>query len=178
VECGALHESHTDAFNRLDQPTRHAVAALLRSARFSMQMQREVLDWVPEIACAEGIDGGQVLACPEVEALVQGRANNKPQALDRIRSTLFARRFPRLAALRSEWEALSARVNPDPALVKLRAPESFERDGIEICIRAKDGAQMMSLLARLHAIPEATWDRLARPAAPADTELDRSSAQA
>ncbi len=167
LDCGALHPAHAGAFARLEPDAQAAIARLFGTARFTMQRQRELIEWLPEIACRENATVSQVLACAEAQAVVAHDKANAPQVVQRLHDTLRVRRFPRLCAMRAEWERTARRVNPNPRRVTFTAPEAFERDGLEVTVRAQDEKELARLLEQLAAVREDQWRKLVRPAAPA-----------
>ena len=163
IDSAALNVAHAEAFGSLDADARAALGAVFSTARFSLQSQRELIEWVPEIACREAVSAAEVLECPEAAALRNRAAANKPQAIERLRQALRRRRFPCLSAARNRWEQEVRAANPDPARIVFIAPEAFEHDGVEIRISARDESEAKRLCARLAELPESTWQALTRP---------------
>jgi len=165
VDSGALKAMLAGAFTHLSPEARDGIGALLQCARFSLQTQRELIEWLPEIACAEGCTVREVLLCPEADAVRDPRAPNRPQAIEKLRGALRTRRFPRLEAMRKHWEQDVRSANPDPGRVAFVAPEAFERDGVEVRLAIADEHEAARLLRGLSAIPPELWRRITCPAA-------------
>jgi hypothetical protein len=164
VRDGVLDIANATPCRSLEPAERAPVFVLLRRNSFSRQMQRELLDWLPELAFREKCSIGQLIAEPWITEIETNGKLNGPQKIDHLRNALFNRRFPMLAQAKAGWEELAVQLNPDRSKVQFKASEAFEKNRLEIRLVATSGEQAAELFSRLSQIPVEKWDRLIYPA--------------
>jgi hypothetical protein len=159
LECGSAPE-----VQRLDPIDREAVIALLHQYSFTRQMQRELLDWLPECAFREKCTVADILAASWLQEIHHNEKLNGPQKIDRIRTALFNRRFPTIARAKKAWSESAAELNPDPSHVHLKPSEAFEKNRLELRITVTSAEQAAMIFSRLCDVAPQKWDQLIYPA--------------
>ena len=149
---------------RLSPPDRAAVFAFAHRYRFSRQMQRELLDWLPELAFREKCTIADILLLPEIVEIEKNTRLNAPQKIERLRTALFNRRFPTLARAKKVWDELAARCNPDSRLVQFKPAEAFEKNRLELKITVSNAEEAKTVFNRLATIDSTDLNRLIYPA--------------
>jgi hypothetical protein len=164
VYDGALEPCSAPDADRIDPPDREALLTFLRQHRFSRQMQRELLDWLPEIGFREKSTLHDICASSWLQEIEQNPKLNGPQKIDHLRSVIFNRRFPTLARAKSRWAEHAAKLNPDPDKVLFKPSEAFEKNRLEMRISITSAEQATNIFSRLNEIKPEMWDRLIYPA--------------
>ncbi|MBN1309093.1 MAG: hypothetical protein JXA18_14310 [Chitinispirillaceae bacterium] len=164
VEAGGLEGSLASEVNRLGPPNQEAVIAFFRRYPFSRQMQRELLDWLPELAFREKRTLPELFASSWLREIEQSEKLNGPQKIDRLRNAVFNRRFPTVARAKEVWNGLAAKLNPDRRRVTFKPSEAFEKNQLALSISIASADQAKQIFNSLAALPEEQWDRLIYPA--------------
>jgi hypothetical protein len=141
-----------------------AIVSLFSKFTFTRQMQRELLEWLPELVYRIKKTIPELLAIEFIKNIVDDRKLNDPQKIKKIRDYFYDLRFPTLSEAKKEWQALVSATNPSPSKISFNASESFEKNTLEIKIRINDAAEARTLLKKLAEIPETQWDALIYPA--------------
>jgi hypothetical protein len=163
VVCGRIHAEAAAAFLRLSADDRQCVLAIFDQLRLSMQMQRQTLAWLSEIAWRDGISVCSLLRQLQLDVLFGDSRINSPQKIQRLRDRLYRLRYPQLSAEEQRWRTEAAAINPDPEQVALSHSPSFEKNGVAISIHAETGKRLRALLAALAHVSDAQWQSLAAP---------------
>ena len=164
VFAGALDRALAPELRRLDGPDREATLAFFRQYAFSRQTQRELLDWLPELAFRERRTIAAILAADEIVAVGGNTRLNGPQKIERLRDALYHRRFPTLARARQTWKELADRCNPDPRMVQFKPSEAFEKNRLELRITVTDAEAAHATFSQLSALESDVWNQLIYPA--------------
>ena len=149
------HLSDTDA---------QALITLFSAIPFSRQMQRELAEWLPEIAFNREIPLLHLLESESLAAILNNTRLNTPQKAALIHELAYEMRFPLYVKTKNSWNAHSRRLNPDPSRVSFHPSAYFEKNQIEIRIKADDGTSLQELMSRLAAIDADRWWKLIDPA--------------
>jgi hypothetical protein len=164
VYRGTLERVLAPEVRRLDPADRTAVLLFTQKHPFSRQAQRELLDWLPELAYREKCPVADILALPEISAIEHNEKLNGPQKIDHLRTALFNRRFPTLSRAKKEWELLAAQCNPDPRRVQFKPAEAFEKNRLEVRISITTAEEAKTIFSQLGALEASQWNRLIYPA--------------
>jgi hypothetical protein len=138
--------------------------ALFSAISLSRQMQRELAEWLPEIAFNQKISLAALLRAEPLAGIAAAQALNAPQKAAKFHGTAHEMRFPLYVRTKNAWSAHSRCLNPDPERVSFHPAAYFEKNQLEIRIRAEDGAALHELMARLAAIGPDEWGKLIDPA--------------
>lgn len=161
---GKLDRALAPELQRLEEPDRKATLAFFAVYSFSRQMQRELLDWLPELAFRERKSIVELLTTEEVLTIGASTKLNGPQKIEHLRELLYNRRFPTIARAKQTWKELAARSNPDPRQVQFKPSEAFEKNRLELKITITDAKQAHDVFSQLSALAPDVWNQLIYPA--------------
>lgn len=136
---------------------------LFSQVSLSRQQQRELVEWLPEIAFAEEKTICALLNENQIKEILDNLTINQPQKAQKIRDLFFKRRFPDLVALKQKWSAMVNKVNPDQARIHFNVPETFEKNRLELKIILDEAQKAVELVTKLGSISKETWDKLIYP---------------
>lgn len=163
VFSGRLDPAVAPEMSHLKEPDAQALIGLFSRLSFSRQMQRELAEWIPEIAFIRKVTVPQLLLSATVDEVLSDKRLNDPQKAARIHEQVHDIRFPLYAEARRRYAARSRKINPDPARVVFQAGQYFENRRLEIRIRADDPAAIGPILTRLAAVRPEEWQALMDP---------------
>lgn len=164
VEEGFLDRSVVHDCTYLTDDERDALLAFFKQFAFSRQMQRELLEWLPELSFREQQSIIQLLGATWVREVADDLRMNTPQKIAHLRSVFYARRFPTLVKAKKTWDHLVATLNPDRQHVLFKPSDAFEKNRLELKVTLTSGQQAKELFARMAALDESSWDKLIYPA--------------
>lgn len=164
VEEGFLDRSVAPDCTYLTDDERDALLAFFKQFAFSRQMQRELLEWLPELSFREEQSIPQLLGAVWVREVADDLKMNAPQKIAHLRSVFYARRFPTLVKAKKAWDHLAATLNPDRQHVLFKPSDAFEKNRLELKVTLTSGLQAKELFARMAALDESSWDKLIYPA--------------
>jgi adenylate cyclase class IV len=136
---------------------------LFSRVNLSRQQQRELVEWLPEIAFAEAKTICALLNESQIKEILENESVNQPQKAQKIRDLIFKKRFPDLAALKQKWSVMVNKVNPDQARIHFNVPEAFEKNRLEVKIILDEAQKAVELIAKLGSICKETWEKLIYP---------------
>ncbi|MEW6669632.1 MAG: ParB/Srx family N-terminal domain-containing protein [Thermodesulfobacteriota bacterium] len=129
----------------MDQDTREVVSDWLLKMRFSINYQREVIDYITDISHRDGLSVRQVLSDEGLMTLLHGETRNQPQRIKAVLDVLRQRRFPTLArAERTFRDRISGLGLPPDA--GITHPPGFESGGYRLEVRFSDGEALRETL--------------------------------
>lgn len=131
--------------------------------KFSLQTQRELLEWLPEIACNENKTVCDILCEEQITNILEDIKLNNPQKIQKMHSLLYKRKFPRLSEARNIWQKQAAALNPDPSRVTFVPNPNFEKNLLEIKISVTDSQNAATILKKLADVPPGEWQTLIYP---------------
>ena len=137
---------------------------LFSAIPFSRQMQRELAEWLPEIAFNREISLPRLFQTERLTAILNNTRLNTPQKAAQIHEMAYEMRFPLYVKTKNSWNTHSRHLNPDPSHVSFHPGAYFEKNQIEIRIKADNGASLQELMGRLAAIDTDGWWKLIDPA--------------
>lgn len=127
--------------------------------RMSVQTQRELLDWVPEIALREETSCARVLA----HAVERTAPDSTPAGGALLHDALRTQRFPLLAAAQHFWHETVSRITPDTQRVRFEPSAGFERARVQVHVTVDSAQRAGELFAGLAALPPRIWEQLLSP---------------
>jgi hypothetical protein len=164
IDSNALDISVTQDFLALDVQSRDAIRELFTVFQFSRSTQRELIEWLPEIAFVRKTTVGEITGSPEVDTIINHQSLNTPQKMQKLRDYFYALRYPMLVSVKEEWHALARKINPLPSRCQFIPSEAFERNRLEIKLSVTKHEEIELLLEKLKNIPSEQWDKLIYPA--------------
>jgi len=163
VGCGILDITAAPLLSQLKSDDSEAILRLFSENSFSRQMQRELVEWIPEIAFREKCPVVNVIDSESIKQIRENAKLNGPQKIQKIRDTVFEKRFPNLARAKESWRNLSRISNPDPGKIVFQSSEAFEKNRLEVKITLTNSSQAATIFNKLLLISPETWDRLIYP---------------
>jgi hypothetical protein len=147
----------------LCEPDASALIRLFATLTFSRQMQRELAEWLHEIAFISRSSIQDIIASPGIDGILSSAKLNAPQKIAAIHDFAFSQRFPLYAASKKLWTKKIREVNPDPSAVTFVAGPSFEKTGIGLRIRLNDATKAGDTMRDLAAISLEDWQKVLDP---------------
>ncbi|HEX2955607.1 MAG TPA: hypothetical protein VHO70_02175 [Chitinispirillaceae bacterium] len=141
-----------------------AIISFFSNFTFTRQMQRELLEWLPELVYKNKKSIPELFAMDIIRNIINDRKLNDPQKIKKIRDYFYDLRFPTLSEARKEWQALASAVNPSPSKISFNPSEAFEKNTLEVKIRINDATEARTILKKLSEISEENWGSLIYPA--------------
>jgi len=164
IDSSALDISVAQDFLALDIQSKDAIRELFSAFQFSRSTQRELIDWLPEIAYTQKTTVRELICSQEVDSIINHQTLNAPQKMQKIRDYFYAQRYPMLMSVKEEWNALARKINPLPSRCQFIPSEAFERNRLEIKLTVTKHQEIELLLEKLKNIPSEQWDKLIYPA--------------
>ncbi len=164
VATGALDITVAPEMAHLSDTDAGALITLFAAIRLSRQMQRELAEWLPEIAFNRRIPLPELIECGELGDIRRDTRLNNPQKAAHIHGAAYEMRFPLYTRTKNAWNAHSRRLNPDPSSISFHPAAYFEKNLLEIRIKVGDGASLHELMGKLAEIDTPDWWKLIDPA--------------
>lgn len=158
-----LDLSNVEDFLHLSTADSQSILKLFSHFRFSRQLQRELIEWLPEIAFNHNTTVTDLLKDNHIQELISNKKIAPPQIIEQLRKYFFTLRFPSYSNILTEWNRLSVKANTLKKFVKFNHDEAFEQNGIDLICHITDNTQIKELIKMLENIPEETWDFLINP---------------
>lgn len=164
IESAALDISVAQDFLALDMQCRDSIRELFTALQFSRSTQKELIDWLPELAYTKKTTITELIGSTDVAAIINHQTLNAPQKVQKIRDYFYGLRYPMLSSVKEEWLALARKINPLPSRCQFIPSDAFERNRLEIKLTVTKHEEIELLLEKLKNIPSAQWDKLIYPA--------------
>jgi hypothetical protein len=158
-----LHAHNAADFRLLSEKDRNNFLEIFKGLGLSLQTEREFIQWMPEIACAQKSSVKDFSGFKEIETIINDTTLNAPQKIQKISSLLRSLRFPRFDNAGKNWDKLAREVNPDASKVNFIASPFFEKNRLEVRLVFSRSQEVLETLKKLSAIPETAWSRLINP---------------
>jgi hypothetical protein len=142
----------------------NAVLQLFTRFPFTRQMQRELLEWLPELVYRSKKSIIELIELEYVKKTIEDRKLNDPQKIKKIRDHYYELRFPTLIRAKKAWNTLASTLNPAPSNVIFSPSEAFEKNMLEVKIRITEAQQGIDTLKKLSEISTEDWESLIYPA--------------
>lgn len=162
VVSGALDPAVAPEMSHLKEPDAGALIALFSQQPFSRQMQRELAEWIPEIAFIRRTTV-QKLVSENIDSVLADSRLNGPQKAARIRDLVHEIRFPLFSAAGKRFAEQARTINPDPSRVSFQSSPYFEKKRLEIRITADEAETVARLLEKLAKVGADEWRALMDP---------------
>jgi hypothetical protein len=163
---GTLDPTVAPEMNHLPEGDAQELIKVFTVLAFSRQMQRELAEWLPEIAFIQKISLAGLLAAGPLAGILSDKNINDPQKTARFHDHVHAVRFPLYTETKKAWMEQCRKINPDPSKVTFQPSPYFEKNSLEIRIKANDAAAMKQVLQKLAEIDMERWKRLVDPTTP------------
>ncbi|MBD3314602.1 MAG: hypothetical protein GF344_02335 [Chitinivibrionales bacterium] len=162
VVQGKIHPVCAQELVRWDARDQDAFMEALSGLEPSQQTQREIAEWLGELASAEerSISG----LIEEIIVPVAAKPHlNAPQRIAKIHEAIFVRRFPRYSAARERWRKAAQSANPASSAIRFVPNPYFEKDRLEVRVRVRAPGEAVGLFRDLAAISAEQWRLLINP---------------
>jgi hypothetical protein len=163
VARGILDITAAPLLSQLKDDDSEAILRFFSENAFSRQMQRELIEWIPEMAFRQKCTVYEVIDSEMISRIRDNTKLNGPQKIQKIRDTVFEKRFPNLARAKEVWQNLSRISNPDPGKIVFQSSEAFEKNRLEVKITLTNSSQAATIFNKLLLISPETWDKLIYP---------------
>ncbi|MCL2689236.1 MAG: hypothetical protein FWE57_05245 [Chitinispirillia bacterium] len=130
---------------------------------FTRQTQREIAEWVPEIAYRENKSVKNILGDESILSILNSEKLNNPQKSQKIRDELYKKRFPMFSQMQTKWKKAAAAVNPNSSKVQFIPSPGFEKKRLEIKVVVESGDEARELFNSLAQIDAGKWDEIIFP---------------
>ncbi|MBD3344285.1 MAG: hypothetical protein GF401_04400 [Chitinivibrionales bacterium] len=147
----------------LDQHERAVFLSLFSNLKLSFQIQREFLEWLPEIAMNEKCSVSDIVQKKEIVDLIDSQTLNAPQKIEKMRDLLFSMRFPRYSKALKEWKQHATAVNPAPKKVEIVHSPGFEKQRLTVHLSFSNGREAREICSKLKEISPSDWNKLLYP---------------
>jgi len=146
-----------------DAEDKNVITGFFEKIPFTRQTQREIAEWVPEIAYRENTTVRNVLDGENILAILHSEKLNNPQKSQKIRDELYKKRFPMFSQMQTKWKKTAAAVNPNPSKVQFIPPPGFEKKRLEIKVTVENGDEARKIFSSLAQIDVDKWDEIVFP---------------
>lgn len=163
MDAGMAHKENASHWAALQPDDGCDVLAFFQHLSLSRQMERELLEWLPEIADRSGVSVQSILSSKPVASAIDVSGGNRPQAAQRLRHSLEQMRFPTLTAVRERWQQVERAVNTQRTHLRLSPSDSFEHDLLEVRFTVGTPDDAAACVQTLAAIDRRQWQTLISP---------------
>jgi ribonuclease D len=153
----------------LEKQDRTVFLETFRDLELSQQTQRELLEWLPEIAFSRNISVSDVLKSKEACDIMENKALNAPQKIEGVREVVYGWKYPAYSRALKNWKQIAASTSraivenePSSQVVFLPNP-AFEKNRLEIRITIGHARAAKEMFERLSQIPQNIWGQLIYP---------------
>jgi hypothetical protein len=163
VEEGRLAVQNVPFFFSADEATRSLFCTLIETLKLSVQMQKEFLEWLTEIAVSDDprVDFSSIQKT--VAEILDHSTLNAPQKIIKLREYFHSLRYPVYHRMEHRWKRSVARHNPFPDRILFRHTPAFEKDSLSVTFRVSSGKEAKELLDGLGTISVEKWQELIYP---------------
>jgi hypothetical protein len=169
VAQGRINIRNTEDFSLLEKQDRTAFLDMFRDLELSQQTQRELLEWLPEIAFSKNMSVSDLLQSKEMYNILENKTLNAPQKIEAVRDVAYAWKYPAYSEALKNWKHTAAATSravvdnePFSQVVFLPSP-AFEKNKLDIRISIGHARAAKELFERLSQIPQSAWARLIYP---------------
>ncbi|MBU2552426.1 MAG: ParB N-terminal domain-containing protein [Proteobacteria bacterium] len=125
LASGVLDPETAETLLELSPDDRAAASSLLDALRPGLNKRRQILTWLTEIARRDERTLAGILSEPGFRAILDDESLNRPLRTARVRTLLYARRYPVVSRLESERAARMRALRLPPS-IRLKPPLNFE----------------------------------------------------
>ena len=163
VMQGTLDSAVAPEMGHLKEADVDSILGLFQTIPFSRQMQRELVEWLHEIAFSQRTTIRGLLASNEFSEILSAPRLNLPQKAAKLHEIAHAHRFPLYTKAKERWKEHARKTNPDPASLSFQASPFFEKRGVEVRIKIDDADEAVQLMNKLALIKTGEWRKLIDP---------------
>jgi hypothetical protein len=163
VVHGTLDPAVAPEMNHLSETDAGALIGLFSRLSFSRQMQRELAEWLPEIAFIRKMPLPELLKSCPFTGILAGNRLNDPQKVAKIHEEAHSSRFPLYSEIKKTWIEKARRINPEPSKVSFQGSPYFEKNSLEIRIKAENPEEILQILRQLASVDLHKWQELIDP---------------
>ncbi|MFP4418030.1 MAG: hypothetical protein ACLFSB_12230 [Chitinispirillaceae bacterium] len=163
VYDGIVSLHSLEDFLSLSEEDRGQLLHHLAGLKPSVQLQKELFGWLPEIAAARQTDIVSLLNDSKVAAILSSTSLNDPQKLQKLREHFYCLRFPTVSAAESRWKRRKQAICFNNKNISVIPDPFFEKKRTEIRIKAQNGKEIVEALNLLCRTDEKQWDLLIDP---------------
>jgi hypothetical protein len=169
VVSGKIHSKLVPEFCLLSSADQSAFLAFFSGLLLSQQTQREMLEWLPELAYAQECTVAELLAGEPVQAIVNNAGLNGPQKIETLRNYMYMQKYPLFSEALKTWKKTAAATvktvlknEPSSQIVFVPSP-AFEKNRLEIRISVAHAKAAREIFGKLADVPDSTWSELIYP---------------
>jgi len=169
VVSGKVHAKLVMEFCQLTPADQSAFLTFFGGLLLSQQTQREMLEWLPELAYAQGCTVAGLLTKEPIQAIVNDAGLNGPQKIETLRNYVYAQKYPLYSEALKNWKKTATATvttvlknEPSSQIVFVPAP-AFEKNRLEIRISITHAKAAREIFGKLADIPHSTWSELIYP---------------
>ncbi|MDZ7830543.1 MAG: ParB/RepB/Spo0J family partition protein [Desulfobacterales bacterium] len=133
ILSGAIPLTIALALEKLEPPAAEALADFFDGLRPTLNQQKEMLEWIQEIAGACDQSIPDVLKTTPIPEILADQDLDRPQKLKKVRNVLKERRYPTICRFEAVMEKNRKALNL-PADIRLSAPAGLEDDRFSMTI--------------------------------------------
>jgi ParB family transcriptional regulator, chromosome partitioning protein len=137
--------------HRLKKEDRTALCRLLRSLNASLNIQRELMTLIGDIAFRDGVPMAALIAREEIESILQNEDTERPQKVRVLRRLLKAKRYPALSKAESAFHQMVKSLKLSPR-IQLQPPPYFEGKTYRLSLSIDSRPQLLALIGELEKI--------------------------
>jgi hypothetical protein len=160
---GTLDRAVAPEMGHMKDPDADAMLGLFQTIPFSRQMQRELVEWLHETAFSRRISVRELLASKYFSEILTETTLNLPQKAAKFHEIAHSCRFPLYSRAKKLWNENARKTNPDPALISFQSSPFFEKQGLEVRIKANNAESAGQLMKKLALITTDEWRQLIDP---------------
>lgn len=160
---GRIHHTMAEDFSLLSSEDQDRFLHVFEHIQLSLQTQRELFQWLPEIAYRDGIAVKQILTREDVEHILFHKTLNIPQKIQKIRELINSLRFPRLSSAQTIWNKTVQKLNPDSSRIQFIPDPCFEKDKLEVKIVVTNPENAVTIMQKMAEITVSDWKKLIAP---------------
>jgi ParB family chromosome partitioning protein len=137
--------------HRLKKEDQTALCRLLRTLNTSLNIQRELLTLIGDIAFRDGVPRAALIEQGEVTSIMQSRDMERPQKVQSLRQLLKAKRYPALSQAEAAYQQIIKSLKLSPR-VQLQPPPYFEGKTYRLVLNIDSRPQLLAMIDELEKI--------------------------
>jgi ParB-like nuclease domain len=164
-----IHIRNVEDFSLLEEKDRIMFLEMFRDLAMSQQTQRELLEWLPEIAFSRNMSVSDLLKSKEICGIMADKTLNAPQKIEAVRDLAHSWKYPLYSGALKNWKQTASATSraivenePSSQVIFLPSP-AFEKNRLEIRISISHAKAAKEIFERLSRIPQSTWAHLIYP---------------
>ena len=148
ILSGCIALSVALAVNQLDQDDRAGVVSLFQALNTGLNIQRELLEMIREIALRDGISITALIQQADIAAVLNHDELPQSNKVQKLRRILKTRRYPALSAAEDEFQQSLRSIKLDPQ-IQLHHPPFFEGKAYRLTMTIQSKQQFKKRLSQL-----------------------------